>query len=523
MREARPGARSASHRPDALRSVPEEGRLALTPYLEGGGLVLYQGDALAVLRELESESVDMAVTSPPFFGLRDYKTGRWEGGDPDCPHRPSWKPRQARPSGKLKSTAGTKMFGSESRGHRDGIFRESCKRCGAVRIDEQVGLEKTPDEYLERLVGIFREVRRVLRPAGVLLLELGDSYASKAAGNAGQTGSGLSNPARQRRAQTTSREKPWRPSFEGIKEKDLMGMPWALAFALRADGWWLRHCIVWEKPNPMPESVEDRCTTAHSFVFHLTKSHVYYWDAEAIREPAASEKSGNRERKHGADVGAPNAHPGDLGRSIPWENDGHGRNARSVWTITTEPSGMGICPVCHTFWKRNAPERHCGVEVVCHFAAFPVALAERAILAASSARGACSSCGRPWERILEKGEAELAANTWSAEGGSQYELETNGHVARSTLKHVRTNRTLGWKPTCGCDVDETSPSIVLDCFAGSGSTLVAARKLGRRCIGIELNEQYCEMAGHRLKIPDVVERASETSVEPVQLLLGGSS
>lgn len=496
----------------------------MTPYLDHDGLELHLGDALAVLRELPDESADMAVTSPPFFGLRDYGTGRWEGGDPACDHLDT-------PAGGAR-TPGDDFRDTEAPARKARQFRALCGKCGATRVDEQIGLEDTPAAYVDRLVGIFREVRRVLKPHGCLLLELGDSYCSAPRGNTDDSSesSGLTNPQRQARVarpqgstsqrvgrRNAKEQRSLERHFDGIKAKDLMGMPWELAFALRADGWWLRQEIVWEKPNPMPESVEDRCTTAHSHVFHLAKSERYFWDDEAIREEAVAKTKGNWSKKmHDARNLVPAGKQGTYRREY---EPPAGRNARSVWTIPTEPSGRGLCPVCHAYWPRNAPDDHCGVEVVSHFAAFPVALAERAMLAASSERGVCPDCGAPWLRIVEKGEPELAANTWSAEGGSQYEFEQNGHVARSTLKHVRANVTLGWEPTCGCG-KEPEPAVVLDCFAGSGSTLVAARKLGRRCVGIELNEHYAEMTARRLELPDHVEKAAETSQEPVQLALG---
>jgi DNA modification methylase len=509
--------------------VPSTAPPNRAPYLDHDGLALYLGDALAVLRELPDESADMAVTSPPFFGLRDYGTARWEGGDPDCGHL-------AAPAGGPR-TPGDGFRDTEAPARKARQFRDVCGRCGAVRVDEQVGLEDSPAAYVERLVAIFREVRRVLKPHGCLLLELGDAYCSAPRGNSDGSAhsSGLTNPDRQakvarpqgRTSQRAGRrnareQRSLEARFDGIKSKDLMGMPWEIAFALRADGWWLRGAYVWDRPNPMPESVTDRCTTAHSHVFHLAKSERYFWDGEAIREEAVAKTKGNWSRKmHDARNLVAAGKDGTYRREY---EPPVGRNARSVWRIPTEPSGRGLCSVCRAYWPSNAPDDHCGVEVVSHFAAFPVALAERAILAASSERGVCPDCGSPWERIVEKGEPELAANTWSLRGAGNYEIRAGGWEARSletnsTLKHVRANVTLGWEPTCACG-KEPVPAVVLDCFAGSGSTLVAARKRGRRCVGIDLNEHYAEMTVRRLEVPDALEQAAETSQEPVQLALG---
>jgi len=339
---------------------------------------IIQGDALEVLRTMPDESVHCCVTSPPYWGLRDYG------------------------------------------------------------VPGQLGLEKTPDEFVAAMVDVFREVRRVLRDDGTLWLNLGDSYNAYN-GNAGP-GSGFSSGA------ACDTQRPKLKSGHGLrtktlKPKDLVGIPWRVAFALQADGWWLRQDIVWSKDNPMPESVRDRCCKSHEYLFLLSKSKRYYFDLDSILEPCDSGpsdirkmvesqeriggkhkvlddprskasaatnigrkrsvggRSGNIERKYGEAVNRDGSH---LGRSVPWE--GLVRTPRSVWRINTEPC-------------REA-----------HFAVMPQRLVERCLVA-------------------------------------------------------------------GCPPAGT----VLDPFMGSGTTAVVARKLNRNYIGIELNPKYIEIAGRRIE------------------------
>jgi len=241
------------------------------------------GDCIAGLRTLPDASVHCCVTSPPYWGLRDY-------------------------------------------GH-----------------DGQIGLEETPDTYVARIVEVFREVRRVLRDDGTCWVNLGDCYASAPKGN--KTPSyGSCFDGRNMSGVDTSGKKD-KAAASGLQHKQLVGIPWRVAFALQSDGWWLRQDIIWHKPNPMPESVRDRCTKAHEYVFLLTKSERYYYDAEAIKEAFADDRQGNPGKykwKHGAGGiagGGPNSlHKGD-GIVDGWNADGKatGRNRRSVWTITTKP------------------------------------------------------------------------------------------------------------------------------------------------------------------------------------------
>ncbi len=230
-------------------------------------------------------------------------------------------------------------------------YRDECGKCGARRVDSQLGLEATPELYVERLVAVMREVWRCLRADGTLFLNLGDTYASAwPCQRRNEVGAGsLPNGKREAR--------PARMP-EGLKEKDLVGVPWRVAFALQADGWYLRSDIIWAKPNPMPESVTDRPTKAHEYVFLLAKQPKYYWDADAIREAATPDGIAREGR---ARLSAYDA-PGQTANRRT-TSDGAwleaGRNARSVWEIATQPT----------------PEAH--------FATYPEALVRRCILAGS--------------------------------------------------------------------------------------------------------------------------------------------
>lgn len=238
-----------------------------------------EGDALERLREMPAESVQCCVTSPPYYGLRDYGTGEWEGGGDDCDHKMPSRVDEA------KAVAASTLDGSkDTQGHlQEPSYRDSCGKCGARRVDRQIGLEQTPDEYVAKLVDVFREVRRVLRADGTLWLNIGDSYAG--GGYANHTINGPDWYAAASLDKRRDRQQKLKKAAEsvGIKPKDLLMIPAQLALALRADGWWLRSDIIWSKPNPMPESVTDRPTNAYEHVFLLAKSARYFYDADAIR------------------------------------------------------------------------------------------------------------------------------------------------------------------------------------------------------------------------------------------------
>jgi DNA modification methylase len=243
------------------------------PYYDHDGITIYHGDCMDILHGLDAESVNCCVTSPPYWRLRDYG------------------------------------------------------------VDGQIGLERTPEEYVAKMVAVFREVWRVLRKDGTVWLNLGDSYAS-GKGTCFNPGGGDLSLGKERKAigvHPLDRGNRSTLKASGLKPKDLVGIPWRVAFALQADGWWLRQDIIWHKPNPMPESVTDRCTKAHEYIFLLSKSARYYYDAEAVKEPGTGRPIFDNNNSRAVVDTSRNDH----GRHNP--DLATNRNKRSVWTIATQP------------------------------------------------------------------------------------------------------------------------------------------------------------------------------------------
>ena len=381
-----------------------------------------EGDCRAVLAGLPDASVQCVVTSPPYYGLRDYG------------------------------------------------------------VDGQIGLERTPDEYVAEMVAVFREVRRALRDDGTLWLNIGDSYAAQRGGThqpaetlAGGRNGKTVDGARVNRDRHDGYNPTRNASAIGLKHKDLIGIPWMLAFAFRADGWFLRSEVIWAKPNPMPESVTDRPTKSHEQLFLLSKSAQYHYDAEAIAEPAAREYeigcgtgSGWADTQQAkAQRGAANNGNSGLRAMAPATT----RNARSVWSIATQPfSGA-------------------------HFATMPPELAKRAILAGTSPR-ACESCGAPWARVVERtNEIDTSAKGSRFDSGKTG-VNGNGRVQPGE-RYVKRAGDLA--PTCPCPNNTgTARCTVLDPFGGAGTTGLVADRLGRDAILIELNPTYAQMARDRI-------------------------
>jgi site-specific DNA-methyltransferase (cytosine-N4-specific) len=290
--------------------------------------MILMADARAL--PLKDESVQCCVTSPPYWGLRDYGTARWEGGDDECDHM----------AGPLCSDkSGLAGYTSENIKLRTfGVpFKARCGKCGAERFDAQLGLEATPDEYVANMVAVFREVRRVLKKDGVLWLNLGDSYAGN---RSYQVPDSKHRDVGNARGMTVSRRRDDAPCprsdvlVAGCKPKDLVGIPWRVAFALQADGWYLRSDIIWAKPNPMPESITDRCTKAHEYIFMLSKSSRYYYNHKAIMDPATPcvvDYTGDQKNNTVDPILQATRMKGRVVETGEW------KNKRTVWEIATQP------------------------------------------------------------------------------------------------------------------------------------------------------------------------------------------
>lgn len=288
---------------------------------------LFNGDAEEVLKTIDDNSVDCVVTSPPYYALRDYGTGRWIGGDENCDHS------QAKMSTRFerKMTEKSKKQAT-SQGTDVKRYKAVCPHCGAVREDEQIGLEDSPEAYIERLVGVFREVKRVLKPTGTCWINIGDSYWGSGSRGFDFTDTFTEKSKIQMDSKGTVNLSNV-PSLKGkvgeYKDKDLIGIPWMLAFALRKDGWYLRQDIVWSKVNCMPESVKDRCTKSHEYIFLLTKSPKYFFDNTAIQEEAAYafDNRGDRtDNRRGTYMNSVSGNTGEF------------RNKRDVWSV---PASVG--------------------------------------------------------------------------------------------------------------------------------------------------------------------------------------
>jgi DNA modification methylase len=439
---------------------------------------LYLGHVIDRLNLLPPRSVQTIVTSPPYWGLRDYNTGTWEEGDPSCDH----KRRGA--DGPKDVTSTLESRATNQNHEREMWARGICGRCGAIRVqDEQLGSEPSPDCeggkdridtcgkcYVCHMVQVFRELKRVLRLDGTVWLNIGDSWgANQGSGfNASLYGESYRPGGAARRKELAS-DHIVKPPPIGLPPGNLVGIPWRLALALQADGWVLRQDIIWAKPSPMPESVRNRCTKAHEYIFLLTQSEDYFYDAEAIKEtsvePPGEDYDERKESLRGLDSSArvnedgysryheQDAHPGRNGRGS--------RNKRDVWNV---PS----------YAYPGA-----------HFATFPPRLIEPCILAGTSERGCCSECGKPWRRVVEETKlTRQRPNKYVKRTGE----EGTGNSCANDVAGVET-RTVGWEPQCGCDVD-IQPCIVLDPFMGSGTTAVVSIRHGRWSWGIDLSESY---------------------------------
>ncbi len=485
---------------------------------------LYTGDCRAVLRSLPAESVHCAVTSPPYLGLRDYSapSSTWADGWVGC-----------------------------------------------------LGSEPTLALYLAHIVEVFAEVRRVLRPEGVVWINLGDVYSGSSGAqsrpNGSDTGTTLQGSMLHARQINAHPHQTHTGSLKkyGLKNKDRVGLPHRVIFALQDAGWYFRDEIVWRKPSPMPGSQRDRTTNAHEFVFLLTKRPKYFFDDIAIAEPV----TGNA-RPRGKNGVNPRAHSGPNGskQNASWSKaiGAAGlvatRTKRSVWTIAAQPFIAELCKACGAYYHEGArklpkytnekgeerPICECGRydAWLSHYASFPEALPSICIKAGTSEKGCCSSCGAPWVRVSESLAKKKTPAGWDTSkdrpSGPRIGRYPGAKGAAPDLHHSpeQANRlpngrslgyrsgnkdrrikglcpnsvnmgssvpwdsleagriTIGWKPTCKCDLQPALfhgtptvvPCTVLDLFNGTGRTGLAALKLDRRYIGIDVKSEYIQLA-----------------------------
>ncbi len=488
----------------------------MRPFWEQDGNKIYQGHILNVLPALEPESVHLVVTSPPYWGLRDYgiepeiwlpDSREWLMDYPEgCVHvwgdeasqsmvtprteRENWNSTDEHAEGKAR-TGGVATINISQ-----GQF---CQLCGAWR--GSLGLEPTPELYVKHIVEIFREVRRVLHKSGTVWLNLGSSYAG--GGRGGKEGKASGGLEQNR----TNKDCLWGPptgKLEGFKPKDLIPIPWMVAMALQADGWYLRSAMPWVKRSAMPESVTDRPASALEYMFLLSKSQKYYFDMEAVKV-----KSGTNTHAQGKGIGKKVA---PFGKGIRHNNS---------FSEATRNATKADLPATRNFrntdlfYQSIEPPHGAifyGDEMVgldvnpqpfpgAHFATFPRKLVEPCILAGTSEKGYCPECLAPWERVVD-----YKAN---------YAKREPAHMPRNTPSKVDstgwkppTIKQKGWKPGCKCDSPATHdcdraqqgyPCTVMDIFGGSGTVALEAHKHGRDWILIEKNPDYVEMSIKRIE------------------------
>ena len=483
---------------------------------------------------LKNESVQCVITSPPYWGLRDYGLQPLVIGENNCVHE--WETMKLARAGRDDEFYGGKSIANETE-PRKPIESNFCLKCNAWR--GCLGLEPTSELYIEHMVQIFREVWRVLRKDGTVFLNMGDSYAGSWGNYSPNTDTPGEGWSKNRWSRPSYDKRDWRPanSFpqKGLKPKDLCGIPWRLALALQAEGWYLRSDIIWEKPNPMPESCTDRPTKSHEYIFLLTKSANYFWDADAIREKPISKNLKFAEDLRGKGW---NNHENDLekgNRQLLSTNKKAvpiaGRNARSVWTIATEAFDMEMCDNCkeiyfakeyrkliiHIELKNEEKTQHrvcrvCGMwdKWLSHFATFGTELVARCIKAGTSEKGCCVKCGAPWERVVETNKApkstakisEFASKRQRDEFGHFEYMERDKQITHRTDRHIPfSQKTIGWQPTCKCyegdGEDKIKPCVVFDPFGGSGTVLDTANRMQRKGIVMDLKWEYLKMAQKR--------------------------
>ena len=559
------------------------------PYKDSALIDVRVGDCLKSLKKIPEGSVNCVITSPPYYGLRDYGTAEWVGGDPDCDH----KPNEILNIHKI----------SNSNEKPEAFYKEVCEKCGAKRVDDQVGLELTPEKYIDKMVEIFAEIKRILTKDGTIWVNIGDSYAGlNSRTSTGRAGMGA------------PREGVFHKGGENLKRKDLIGIPWLLAFALRDRlGLYLRQDIIWNKPNPMPESVTDRCTKAHEYIFLLSKSERYFFDNDGIKEESTTVNSQGQR-------GVPNSAK-NIGKKYTQEEDLFGKfrmtegfnqmdtknNPSNVLVESPKgwdtSSGTGDHGSFHkdgrsqekkTFYQYEKKNKRSVWTVApkpyseAHFAVYPPDLILPCVIAGCPEK-VCAECGTPYimkpkykynsdiqkkdpsfgkygdqetesanrqgmhgkrgEKLIQvrdnlpsqeklvaflkdKTDPKILANStdlklskiehwfrsddtgfsypsvedwqkvrefiddWSEEfeeidrGLSEYELKSDAVGSKTLIGHELQQQ-------CKCETTETKRGVVLDPFAGSGTTGIVAACNNRDAILLELNNEYAKLIHKR--------------------------
>jgi DNA modification methylase len=445
------------------------------------------GDALATLCTLASNSVHAVVTSPPYFALRDYQTGRWEGGDAACDHANGRQGATRRDVSPERLAERAALYGTGT-GNGSAVppqqFRNVCGKCGAVRIDQQIGLEPTVAEYIAALVGVFRECKRVLRSDGNCFVNLGDSYNNfRTQMGPGQAFHGRDDLRGKKEPLSGGR------GVKGIGEKSLMLIPQRIAIALSDDGWIIRSIMVWLKRSCLPESVTDRATNATEYVIHAVRSPRYFWDAQAVQRGVTTVPQ-NWTNRGGTKL--PSGDP--LVRGAWSKESVTSRNFRN-----TDLFFDSLSPPYGAITDRDGTLLALDVNpeplALGHFAAYPTKLVSPLIRASTSERGCCAACGVQWVRETEK-QFRPTQDPRSLKAGTKGLYDPDGwDVPRGRID----TRTLGWTASCRCPPSDPVPATVLDLFSGAGTTCLVASRMGRDAIGIELSAKYVAMSRARLE------------------------
>ncbi len=437
--------------------------------------MLINGNALHI--PLADESIQLCVTSPPYFHQRRYLTSSWIGGNKNCTHE------NARHKNRFDYPVNEKQLSNT--GSAYSRWDKICPDCGAIMIDDQLGQEEIPDCFgwatgnpcgkcfTCHLVNVFREVRRVLRPDGTLYLNLGDTYNGSGGAGGDYNAEGF-REGQERYAGTR---------IDSFKDKDLLCVPHSVAMALRADGWWLRATIPWVKKNAYVDGgARDRPATKVEFIFMLTKQGSYYYDRFATLVPYTDplNRWGGAISRENSKSGWAKTTGDKLNRHRHMRPNPKGRLVRpsdwfydSLEEVLKGDNGLlldeDMMPMALSV--KTEPS---GVP---HYATFPKALVRPFILSGTSEAGCCEICHKPLERRVNVEQ--------------EHELNREGDS-------VNVYKTEGWEKTCDCNTQKTAPCIVLDPFAGVSTTGIVANELGRRYIGMDLSTEYLSTGRTRM-------------------------